>query len=172
MLKENPENTLSDLLSDKLIDIFINNAGVGNSNQRFGAVSSIPWVEVLKVNLIAPLMITQSIIKNIKRSSAKKIYFLSSQLGSIEENTSGGMYIYRSSKTGLNQVVKSLSVDLKAHGITVVSLHPGWVKTDMGGPNAPVSIEESIEGMMKVIKETDIRDTGRFLNYDGRELPW
>ena len=82
------------------------------------------------------------------------------------------MYIYRSSKTGLNQVVKSLSVDLKPKGITVVSLHPGWVKTDMGGPNAPVSIDKSIEGMIKVIDRTDIKDTGRFLNYDGTELPW
>ena len=82
------------------------------------------------------------------------------------------MYIYRSSKTGLNQVVKSLSVDLKPKGITVVSLHPGWVKTDMGGPNAPVSIDKSIEGMIKVIERTDINDTGRFLNYDGTELPW
>ena len=172
LLKENSGKTLSDLLSDKPIDILINNAGVGSSNQNFDVVSSKPWLEVLKVNLIAPLMITQSIIENIKKSSAKKIYFLSSQLGSIAENTSGGMYIYRSSKTGLNQVVKSLSVDLRVHGITVVSLHPGWVKTDMGGPNAPVSIEESIEGMMRVIKTTDIRDTGRFLNYDGRELPW
>ena len=172
LLKENTEKTLSDLLSDKPIDILINNAGVGSSNQNFDVVSSKPWLEVLKVNLIAPLMITQSIIENIKKSSAKKIYFLSSQLGSIAENTSGGMYIYRSSKTGLNQVVKSLSVDLRVHGITVVSLHPGWVKTDMGGPNAPVSIEDNIEGMMRVIKTTDIRDTGRFLNYDGRELPW
>ena len=172
LLKENSENTLSDLLSDKPIDILINNAGLGNSNQQFDSVSSKPWLEVLKVNLIAPLMITQSIIENVKKGSSKKIYFLSSQLGSIRDNTSGGMYIYRSSKTGLNQIVKSLSVDLKAHGITVISLHPGWVKTDMGGPNAPVSIEESIEGMMKVIKTTDIRDTGRFLNYDGRELPW
>ena len=172
LLKENSENTLSDLLSDKPIDILINNAGVGNSNQQFGSVSSNPWLEVLKVNLIAPLMITQSIIENVKKGSSKKIYFLSSQLGSIEENTNGGMYIYRSSKASLNQGVKSLSVDLKEYGITVVSLHPGWLKTDMGGPNAPVSIEESIEGMMKVIKATDIRDTGRFLNYDGKELPW
>ena len=78
------------------------------------------------------------------------------------------MYIYRSSKTALNQVVKSLSVDLKPMGITVISLHPGWVKTDMGGPNAPVSIDESIKGMMKVIDTTDIRNTGTFLNFDGR----
>ena len=172
LLGENSENTLSDLLSDKPIDIFINNAGVGSSIQRFGVVSLKPWLEVLKVNLIAPLTVTQSIIENIKKGSDKKIYFLSSQLGSIEENTSGGMYIYRSSKTALNQVVKSLSVDLKPMGITVISLHPGWVKTDMGGPNAPVSIDESIKGMMKVIDTTDIRNTGTFLNFDGQGLPW
>ena len=82
------------------------------------------------------------------------------------------MYIYRSSKSGLNQVVKSLSIDLKAYGITVVSLHPGWVKTDMGGANAPVSIDESVEGMIRVIETTDIADTGKFLNFRGRELPW
>ena len=172
LLKENGAETLANQLNGTPIDILINNAGVGSSSQHFEAVSSKPWLEVLKVNLIAPLIITQSLIENVKKSSAKKIYFLSSQLGSIGDNTSGGMYIYRSSKTGLNQVVKSLSVDLKPKGITVVSLHPGWVKTDMGGPNAPVSIDKSIEGMIKVIERTDINDTGRFLNYDGTELPW
>ena len=172
LLKKKAGYTLANFLGDRPIDILINNAGVGSTNQHFEAVSPKPWLEVLKVNLIAPLMITQSIINNVKKGSDKKIYFLSSQLGSIGDNASGGMYIYRSSKTGLNQVVKSLSVDLKPQGITVVSLHPGWVKTDMGGPNAPVSIDESIEGMTQVIHTTDIRDTGRFLNYDGKELPW
>ena len=172
LLKDNAALTLANFIKDRPIDILINNAGVGSSNQHFQAVSLNPWLEVLKVNLIAPLMITQAIIKNVKISSAKKIYFLSSQLGSIEDNNSGGMYIYRSSKSGLNQVVKSLSIDLKAYGITVVSLHPGWVKTDMGGANAPVSIDESVEGMIRVIETTDIKDTGKFLNYHGRELPW
>ena len=172
LLKEGAGYALANFLGDRPIDILINNAGVGSTNQHLQAVSPKPWLEVLKVNLIAPLMVTQSIIDNVKKGSDKKIYFLSSQLGSIADNTSGGMYIYRSSKTGLNQIVKSLSVDLKPQGITVVSLHPGWVKTDMGGPNAPVSIDESIEGMMQVIYSTDIRDTGRFLNYDGKELPW
>ena len=171
-MKNNAAVTLAKFIKDRPIDILINNAGVGSSNQDFQAVSLNPWLEVLKVNLIAPLMITQAIIKNVKISSAKKIYFLSSQLGSIEDNKSGGMYIYRSSKTGLNQVAKSLSIDLKAYGITVVALHPGWVKTDMGGPNAPVSIDKSVEGMIRVIDTTDIKDTGKFLNYDGRELPW
>ena len=172
LLKESAGDTLANFLGERPIDILINNAGIGSTNQHFQAVSPKPWLEGLKVNLIAPLMVTQSIIDNVKKGVDKKIYFLSSQLGSIGDNTSGGMYIYRSSKTGLNQVVKSLSVDLKPQGITVVSLQPGWVKTDMGGPNAPVSIDESVEGMMQVIDATDISDTGRFLNYDGKELPW
>ena len=172
LLKESAGYTVANFLGDRPIDILIINAGVGSNNQYLQAVSPKPWMEVLKVNLIAPLMVTQSIIDNVKKGSDKKIYFLSSQLGSIADNTSGGMYIYRSSKTGLNQVVKSLSVDLKPQGITVVSLHPGWVKTDMGGPNAPVSIDESIEGMMNVIETTNINDSGRFLNFDGKELPW
>ena len=113
LLKENGAETLANQLNGMPIDILINNAGVGSSNQHFEAVSSKPWLEVLKVNLIAPLIITQSLIENVKKSSSKKIYFLSSQLGSIGDNSSGGMYVYRSSKTGLNQVVKSLSVDLK-----------------------------------------------------------
>ena len=172
LFKENAGHTLSNFLGDRPIDILINNAGVGSTNQHFRAVSPKPWLEVLKVNLIAPLIVTQAIIDNVKKGSDKKIYFLSSQLGSIADNTSGGMYIYRSSKTGLNQIVKSLSVDLKPQGITVVSLHPGWVKTDMGGPNATVSIDESVGGMIRVIETTDIKHTGKFLNYDGRELPW
>ena len=173
LLEENSENTLSNLLSDKPIDVFINNAGImGRSEQNFNSVSAEPWLEVLKVNLISPLLITQSIIDNIKKGFDKKIYFLSSRVGSIEDNSGGGRYIYRSSKTALNQVVKSLSIDLNSLGITVISLHPGWVRTDMGGPNALISIDESIDGMMSVIEKTDIKNTGQFLNYDGNEIPW
>ena len=160
-------------LNEKPIDIFINNAGlIGSSSQHFKAVSINPWLEVIKVNLIAPLMITQSIIKNIELSSEKKIYFISSKVGSIEDNKSGGMYIYRSSKTALNQVVKSLSIDLKPLGISVISLHPGWVKTDMGGPNALISVDESINKMMSLIYKTNINNSGQFLNYDGNIIPW
>ena len=170
--KESP-NILSNFLGDKPIDLFINNAGViGHSAQHFKSVSLNHWLEVLKVNLIAPLLITQSIIKNIEKSSERKIYFISSKVGSIEDNKSGGMYIYRSSKTALNQVVKSLSIDLKPLGISVISLHPGWVRTEMGGPNALISVEESVNGMVDVISNTSIVNSGEFINYDGTRLPW
>ncbi len=170
--KESP-TILSNFLGNEPIDLFINNAGViGHSAHHFKSVSLNHWLNVLKVNLIAPLLITQSIIKNIEKSSERKIYFISSKVGSIEDNKSGGMYIYRSSKTALNQVVKSLSIDLKPLGISVISLHPGWVRTEMGGPNALISVEESVNGMVDVISNTSIINSGQFINYDGTRLPW
>ena len=173
LLDKDSPNILSNFLGDETIDLFINNAGViGHSAQHFKSVSLNHWLEVLKVNLIAPLLITQSIIKNIEKSSERKIYFISSKVGSIEDNKSGGMYIYRSSKTALNQVVKSLSIDLKPLGISVISLHPGWVRTEMGGPNALISVEESVNGMIDVISNTSIINSGQFINYDGTRLPW
>ena len=173
LLDSDSPNILSNFLVNKPIDLFINNAGViGNSAQHFKSISLNPWIEVLKVNLIAPLLITQSIIKNIKKSSEKRIYILSSKVGSIEDNKSGGMYVYRSSKTALNQIVKSLSIDLKPLGIAVILLHPGWVRTEMGGPNALLSVEESVNGMFGVISNTNISNSGQFLNYDGTEIPW
>ena len=173
LLDSDSPNILSNFLVNKPIDLFINNAGViGQSAQNFKSISLNPWIEVLKVNLIAPLLITQSIIKNIEKSSEKRIYILSSKVGSIEDNKSGGMYVYRSSKTALNQIVKSLSIDLKPLGISVISLHPGWVRTEMGGPNALISVEESVNGMFGVISNTNISNSGQFLNYDGTEIPW
>ena len=173
LLDKDSPNILSNFLGDETIDLFINNAGViGHSAQHFKSVSLNHWIDVLKVNLITPLLITQSIIKNVEKSSERKIYFISSKVGSIEDNKSGGMYIYRSSKTALNQVVKSLSIDLKPLGISVISLHPGWVRTEMGGPNALISVEESVNGMVDVISNTSIINSGQFINYDGTRLPW
>ena len=173
LLDKDSPNILSNFLGNEPIDLFINNAGViGHSAQHFKSVSLNHWLEVLKVNLITPLLITQSIIKNIEKSSERKIYFISSKVGSIQDNKSGGMYVYRSSKTALNQIVKSLSIDLKPIGISVISLHPGWVRTEMGGPNALISVEESVNGMFGVISNTNISNSGQFLNYDGTEIPW
>jgi len=93
-------------------------------------------------------------------------------MGSIEDNSSGGSYLYRSSKAAVNMVVKSLAIDLKPRGIKVVVFHPGWVKTDMGGPNAMISVEQSVSGIRKVISSLTLADSGQFLAYDGRKLPW
>ena len=173
VVEPNAGENISNFLNGEPIDLFLNNAGViGPGTQRFGGVTSTDWLEVLKVNLVAPLLISQSLIKNIDKGLEKKIFFLSSKVGSIADNTGGGMYIYRSSKTALNQVVKSLSIDLHSRGISVIALHPGWVRTDMGGPNALISIEESVNGMASVIAKKNLEDSGKFFNYDGKEIPW
>ena len=100
------------------------------------------------------------------------VAMMSSQLGSIDNNLSGGLYVYRSSKTAVNAIMKSLAVNLKDDGITCVSLHPGWVKTDMGGPNADVPVSMSASGLRNVLSKVSIKDSGRFVAFDGRDLPY
>ena len=169
----NSINEFSSTITDQPIDIFINNAGVfGPRNNEFGNYNAKEWIEVFNINTIAPLLIMQKILKNLRLGKNKKLIFISSKVGSIEENTGGSMYIYRSSKTALNQVIKSLSIDFKNENFITVALHPGWVKTDMGGPNALIDTKTSIKGMAEVIDSLVLKNSGRFYNYDGSSIPW
>ena len=166
-------NSFAGNLGDSPIDIFINNAGVyGPRNSSFENVDEENWIPAIKVNAIAPLLLTQLIIKNIRAGTDKKLIYITSKMGSIDDNKGGGAYVYRSSKTALNAVVKSLSVDLKNENIAVALIHPGWVKTDMGGPNALIERDTSVRGMTEVISNLDITSTGNFYNYDGSIIPW
>ena len=166
-------NSFAENLGDSPIDIFINNAGVyGPRNSSFGNVDEENWIPAIKINAIAPILLTQLIIKNIRSGAEKKLIYITSKMGSIDDNKGGGAYVYRSSKTALNAVVKSLSVDLENEGIVVALIHPGWVKTDMGGPNALIDKETSVRGMTEVISNLDISSTGNFYNYDGSIIPW
>ena len=150
-------NSFAENLGDSPIDIFINNAGVyGPRNSSFENVDEENWIPAIKVNAIAPLLLTQLIIKNIRAGTDKKLIYITSKMGSIDDNKGGGAYVYRSSKTALNAVVKSLSVDLKNENIAVALIHPGWVKTDMGGPNALIERDTSVRGMTEVISNLDI----------------
>ncbi len=166
-------NSFAENLGDSPIDIFINNAGVyGPRNSSFGNVDEENWIPAIKINAIAPILLTQLIIKNIRSGADKKLIYITSKMGSIDDNKGGGAYVYRSSKTALNAVVKSLSVDLENEGMTVALIHPGWVKTDMGGPNALIDKDTSVRGMTEVISNLDISSTGNFYNYDGSIIPW
>ena len=166
-------NSFAENLGDSPIDIFINNAGVyGPRNSSFENVDEENWIPAIKVNAIAPLLLTQLIIKNIRAGTDKKLIYITSKMGSIDDNKGGGAYVYRSSKTALNAVVKSLSVDLKNENIAVALIHPGWVKTDMGGPNALIERDTSVRGMTEVISNLDITSTGNFYNYYGSIIPW
>ena len=166
-------NSFAKNLGNAPIDIFINNAGVyGPRNSSFGNVDEENWIPAIKVNTIAPILMTQLIIKNIRSGADKKLIYITSKMGSIDDNKGGGAYVYRSSKTALNSVVKSLSVDLENEGMTVALIHPGWVKTDMGGPSALIDKDTSVRGMTEVISNLDISSTGNFYNYDGSIIPW
>ena len=169
----NSINEFASKITDQPIDTFINNAGVfGPRNNEFGNFNAKEWLDVFNINTIAPLLITQKILKNLRLGKNKKLVFISSKVGSIEENTGGGMYIYRSSKTALNQVIKSLSIDFKDENFIAVALHPGWVQTDMGGPNALIDTKTSVKGMAEVIDSLVLKNSGRFYNYDGSSIPW
>ena len=160
-------------LGDQPIDIFINNAGVyGPRDSNFGKVDAESWLPVLRINTCAPLLLTQLIIENLRRGKAKKLLYVTSKMGSIDDNKGGGSYVYRSSKTALNSVVKSISVDLRSEAMAVAVLHPGWVRTDMGGPNGLIDTETSVSGMVQVIQNMTLETSGVFFNYDGNVIPW
>jgi NAD(P)-dependent dehydrogenase (short-subunit alcohol dehydrogenase family) len=160
-------------LADQPIDLLLNNAGVYEPlKTQLGKIDYGAWANVLAVNVLAPTRIVECFVDNVARSNRKQIACLSSQMGSIADNKSGAHYPYRSSKAALNMVVKSLSIDLRDRDVTVVALDPGWVRTDMGGPNAELAPADSIRGMIRVLEGLSIGDSGKHLSYNGAELPW
>jgi NAD(P)-dependent dehydrogenase (short-subunit alcohol dehydrogenase family) len=155
------------------VDVLINNAGVyGPREASLGTLRTADWAEVMLIDLIAPVMLAQALLPALRRGKDRRIAFLSSMMGSIADNSSGGSYIYRSAKAGLNQAVKSLAVDLARENFIVLPLHPGWVKTDMGGPNAMIDATTSVTGLLQRIQKTTAADSGKFLNYDGKVIAW
>ena len=166
-------DALAKALKGTPIDVVINNAGLGDGlGSSSGDVDYEAWEKVLRVNTMAVLKVATAFAPNLALGTEKKFITISSMLGSIGDNTWGGMYIYRSSKAGANAVTRSLSFDLKDKGIIAVSLHPGWVKTDMGGPNAQVEPDVSIAGMRKVIAGLTPKKSGSFFTYQGKTVPW
>jgi NAD(P)-dependent dehydrogenase (short-subunit alcohol dehydrogenase family) len=158
-------------LKDQSIDVLINNAGVYPPSS-FGNTNYDEWAKAFKVNSMAPLKMAEEFVQHVTRSQLKKIATLTSKMGSIDDNTSGESYSYRSTKTAVNMVMKSLSIDLKPYGISVVTLHPGWVQTDMGGSNALISAQTSVTGLRQVIENLNLNNTGKFIAFDGKEIAW
>lgn len=155
------------------IDLLINNAGIyGPKNQSLAKMDFAGWAEVLATNSIAPFRLAQALAKQVAASERKTIAIITSAMGSIAENESGNYYAYRSSKAAVNMVARSLAHDLKAQGIIVLTLHPGWVQTDMGGSDAPLKPEASIKNLRQVIERATLADSGRFFGHDGRAIPW
>ena len=162
---------LSQQLQNEKIDVLINNAGIYRSS-TVGNINYDEWIESFKVNTIAPYQIVENFLEQIINSDLKKVVSITSKMGSIDDNTSGGSYIYRSSKTALNSMMRSLTHDLKNQGVATLTLHPGWVRTDMGGPGGWINSIESVQGMIKQIDKLTIDDSGKYLDYAGKTINW
>ena len=155
------------------VDVLVNNAGRMDGRwQTIGEVDPDLSLEVLNVNTIGPLRVTQALWPLLEKTSNSKVANISSLMGSIDDCLSGRSYAYRTSKTGLNMITKILSVEGRDTDVSVSCYHPGWVQTDMGGERAPVQAHESVEGLIGLIEMQDGERSGRFFEYTGVELPW
>jgi NAD(P)-dependent dehydrogenase (short-subunit alcohol dehydrogenase family) len=160
-------------VGDAPLDLLLNNAGVyGGEAQTLANLDGDAFIATLATNTLAPLRLAQALLPAISRSGRKIIANQSSRMGSIADNGSGGFYAYRASKAALNMVTKCLAEDLKGAGVIAVALHPGWVQTRMGGPNAPVTPEDCVAGQQRVLEGLSLADSGRFFDYTGANLPW
>jgi len=162
-------------LGKQPIDLLINNAGQGVGLDRGRPLSDVDLKEfarILDVNTMGPVRVTQALMPNLRAGQGKMIVGISSGLGSISGNDEGGFYGYRESKAALGMFLRSLAAELKKEGFICVAIIPGWVKTDMGGPDAPLTPEESVAGMRKVLDGLKPENTGQFWSYKGTQVPW
>ncbi|WP_028114095.1 SDR family oxidoreductase [Ferrimonas kyonanensis] len=158
-------------LGERKLDRLICNAGVyGPKGLPLGEYQADHFDQVMKINVTAPMLLVQALRPHLGADA--KVALLSSKMGSITDNGSGGSYVYRASKAALNAIGKSLAIDLQPQGTSVVLFHPGWVQTAMGGSNALITPEVSVRGMRHVLEQLTLIDSGKFINYDGVELPW
>jgi NAD(P)-dependent dehydrogenase (short-subunit alcohol dehydrogenase family) len=155
------------------IDIAINCAGIfGGRAQALGSLDYDEWIQVLEVNLLGPARVSEAFLEHLRRGERRLIVTLTSGMGSLADNTSGGSVLYRTSKAAVNMLMRTAAIDLRPQQISCVLLNPGWVKTDMGGPNARITAHESVSAMRGLIAKLGPEDSGRFYNYTGREYPW
>ena len=160
-------------LGGEAIDVLVNNAGVGGPrDERLGRLDYAAWERVLDVNTLGPMRVVEAFVDHVAKSREKKIVTITSGMGSIADNSSGGSYAYRTSKAAVNMVAKSLSLDLAPRGIICIVMNPGWVRTDMGGPRGTLAPADSIKAMREVIAGLKPGDTGKFFNYNGKGYPW
>jgi len=160
-------------IKGEAIDLLLNNAGVGGPRgQQIGNLDYTAWAHVIDTNTLGPMRVTEAFLENVAKSGLKQVVTITSGLGSLADNTSGGYYAYRSSKAAINMVMKSAAVDLASRGITCIVMSPGWVRTDMGGSGGKLSPAESIGAMRSVIAALRQDDSGRFLSYTGKPYPW
>tara|TARA_Y100001935_G_scaffold202978_1_gene171542 strand:+ start:1289 stop:1966 length:678 start_codon:yes stop_codon:yes gene_type:complete len=168
-------NSISEFVKiiDNDVDLLINNAGVPDGRWRNIKEIDDEWMlEVLNINSVGPVRMVKALYDKMNHKSLTTVAMISSLMGSIDDCHSGRSYAYRASKTALNMLSVAMKKEAKEDNISILILHPGWVKTRMGGEHAPVELVDSVEGMMKLINAQTLDDSGKFFQYDGVELPW
>jgi len=160
---------LKEVIADRKVDILINNAGILRS-QSFSSLNYDEMIEQFVVNSLGPIRITEALFGNLTEGS--KVALITSRMGSVEDNTSGGSYGYRMSKSALNVAGKSMAVDFKPRGISVALLHPGYVQTEMVNFGGEISAELSAERLVQRIDDLNLENTGTFWHSNGEVLPW
>ena len=157
------------------IDVLVNNAGVYHEqwgNDPLGSIKYADWQHTFDVNTLGSMRISEAFVEHVARSHKRLMVAISSHMGSIADITSAKDYAYRSSKAALNAAMKGLSIEATNRGVGVLLLHPGWVRTRMGGDSAPLSTQESVSGMRKLVDNFELCQSGRFYRYDGETMPW
>ncbi len=158
---------------DGNVDLLINNAGVPDGRWRNLKEIDDEWMlEVLNINSVGPVRMVKALYDKMSHDSMTTVAMISSLMGSIDDCHSGRSYAYRASKTALNMLSVAMKKEAIEDNISFLILHPGWVKTRMGGEHAPVELTDSVQGMLDLIDSHDIENSGRFVQYDGVDLPW
>lgn len=163
---------MAEELKDTAVDLLINNAGIMSRDTEPDDLDLDRIALVLDVNTLGPMRVTEALMPNLRAGRGRTIVGITSGLGSIANNTSGGFYGYRESKAALNMYTRSLAANLDDEAFTCIVMSPGWVQTDMGGPDAILTPEQSIAGMRRVIAGLTPADSGGFFNWDGEQLLW
>lgn len=163
--------SLASALNGHGIDMLINNAGIFPRVNTLSEIDANDYERTLMVNTLGPALVTQALLENLRKGENKRIINITSQLASIENN-GGRFYGYRESKAALNMFTKTLGAELGPEGFIALAIHPGWVRTDMGGPSANLSPEESVTGMRAVIDNVTAEHNGTYHDYNGNQVPW
>ena len=159
-------------LGDAAVDVLINNAGVGGGWTALDAVDTADALRVYSINALGPLRVTRALLPNLLKAGTRKVAHISSGMGSIGDNNSGGAYAYRMSKAALNMASRSMAVDLRDREVTSVVFNPGWVQTDMGGSGAPLAVGDSVRALIARIDGLTLADSGKFLDWKGPTYEW
>ena len=175
---------LAERIKDRGLDLLLNNAGMvdreaygsgayeGHDDPDLANYDFDQWIEVIRTNLLSPARVTAALRPHLEAAQSPIVVMMGSTLASVQLTNDPGRYSYRTSKAALNSLMRSMSAWLKPRGVTCVTISPGWTRTEMGGPKAHNSMEESVSGVMKVVASITADDAGKFFDFDGSEIPW